>query len=179
MLDNLRFRLMALEFRLRDLLEPPQRVLIRVGVRQGMTVLDFGCGTGGFSFAAARLVGREGRVVAVDIHPLAIQRVERAAGRRGLRHLQVLRADAMSRWPSGSVDIALLFDVLHEIDDRAAALAEIRRVLKPDGVLAAKDHCIKGAALVESVSGGGLFRLLDEGGLPLRFAPAKAGVTRP
>ena len=42
---------------LRDLFRTPRWVLIEAGVRAGMTVLDFGCGPGGFSLAAAKLVG--------------------------------------------------------------------------------------------------------------------------
>jgi len=87
-LSNLGFRLMALEYRLRDLLRPPDWILRQVGVRPGMDVLDLGCGPGSFSLAAAGLVGPEGSVYAVDIHPLAIRRVGRAANRLGVSHLE-------------------------------------------------------------------------------------------
>jgi len=169
---------MAFEYRLRDFHRPPDCALLQAGVGSGMSVLDFGCGPGGFSLAAARLVGPRGRVVAVDIHPLAIRRVERAARRRGLGHLQVIHGDAMPYVPSGSVDVALLFDVLHEIEDPATTLAEIRRVLKQDGVLSVTDHCMKGAVLVQSVTGDGWFRLISEGEAPLRFAPTKLSVMK-
>ena len=178
MLSSLRFRLMAFEYRLRDFHRPPDCALLQVGVGSGMSVLDFGCGPGGFSLAAARLVGPRGRVVAVDIHPLAIRRVERAARRRGLGHLQVIHGDAMPQVPSGSVDVTLLFDVLHEIEDPATTLAEIRRVLKQDGVLSVTDHCMKGVALVQSVTGDGWFRLISEGETPLRFEPTKLSVVK-
>jgi ubiquinone/menaquinone biosynthesis C-methylase UbiE len=143
-----------------------------------MSVLDFGCGPGGFSLAAARLVGPRGRVIAVDIHPLAIRRLERAVRRRGLGHLQVIHGDAMPQVPSGSVDVTLLFDVLHEIEDPATTLAEIRRVLKQDGVLSVTDHCMKGDALVQSVTGNGWFRLISEGETPLRFELTKLSVVK-
>lgn len=81
--SNLSFRLMALEYRLRDRRQPPLKTLDEVGVKQGMAVLDFGCGPGEFSLAAAELVGSAGTVYALDIHPLAIKSVKRAV----LHHL--------------------------------------------------------------------------------------------
>jgi len=60
--SNLGFRLMSLMFCVRDWLRPPTRILQESGVRPGMAVLDFGCGRGGFSLAAASLVGPEGHV---------------------------------------------------------------------------------------------------------------------
>jgi ubiquinone/menaquinone biosynthesis C-methylase UbiE len=176
--SNLGFRLMAFEYRLRDFHRPPDCALLQAGVGPGMSVLDFGCGPGGFSLAAARLVGPRGRVVAVDIHPLALRGLERAARRRGLGHLQVIHGDAMPQVPSGSVDVALLFDVLHEVEEPAMTLAEIRRVLKQDGTLCVADHCTKGAVLLEAVAAGGLFRLINDNETPLRFAPTKLSVMK-
>ena len=85
MQSDFSFRVMSLEFRLRDFFRPPERILREAGIRNGMTVLDFGCGPGGFSLAAAKLVGPDGRVYAVDNHPLA--RDNRSESRRpaGLR----------------------------------------------------------------------------------------------
>jgi predicted methyltransferase len=56
------YRMELIVIRLRDLVRSPTKVLMEAGVRPGMVVLDFGCGPGGFSLAAARLVGKEGRV---------------------------------------------------------------------------------------------------------------------
>lgn len=173
MLSNLGFRLMVLEYRLRDLLRPPDWILRQVGVRPGMAVLDFGCGPGSFSLAAAGLVGPEGRVYAVDIHPLAIRWVERAANRLGVSHLQTIQADELPRVPDGSVDITLLFDVLHEIRDPGPTLVEIRRLLKQDGVLAVTDHHLEEASLLHTVTDDGLFRRVPCSKGALRFEPAK------
>ena len=138
-----------------------------------MAVLDFGCGPGSFSLAAAGQVGPEGRVYAVDIHPLAIRQVRRAAKRLGLSQLQIIRADELPRVPDGSVDIALLFDVLHEIREPGPTLAEIRRLLRQDGVLAVTDHHLKEASLLHTVTGDSLFRLVPGGRGALRFELTK------
>ena len=164
---------MALEYRLRDLVRPPDLILRQGGVRPGMAVLDFGCGPGSFSLAAAGLVGPEGHVYAVDIHPLAIRWMERAANRLGLGHLQIIHADELPRVPDASVDIALLFDVLHEAREPGPTLAEIRRVLKQSGVLSVTDHHLEEASLLHTVTGDGLFRLIPGGKGTFRFEPAK------
>jgi ubiquinone/menaquinone biosynthesis C-methylase UbiE len=171
--SNFAFRLMSLEFRLRDLLRPPTRILRGIGVRPGMTVLDFGCGPGGFSLAAAQLVGPGGRVFAVDIHPLAIQSVQRAASRRGISNIETIFTGGLANVPEASIDVALLYDVLHEIPEPALTLAEIRRVLKPDGVLSVSDHHLQKDAIVAAVTDGSLFRSSGCDRWTLRFEPAK------
>jgi precorrin-6B methylase 2 len=88
--SNLAFHLMSMEFHLRDWLRPPIKILQEASVHSGMTVLDFGCGPGGFSLAAARLVGPEGRVYAMDIHPLAVKSVQRAADKQGFNNIQTV-----------------------------------------------------------------------------------------
>jgi len=170
---DLSFRLMTLEYRLRDLGRPPERMLREIGLRCGMTALDFGCGPGSFSLAAARLVGPTGHVVAVDIQPLAIRRLRRAAARRGFNHLQVIHRDDLQGVPSESADVALLLDVLHEMDEPDAALAEVGRVLKQGGILCARDHCMKRAGLLQSLTENGQFRLAGESGELLRFELAE------
>ncbi|HOZ21239.1 MAG TPA: hypothetical protein PLO28_05620 [bacterium] len=58
MQSNLNFRLMAIEFWLRDRLTPPAGILKRAGIATGMKVLDFGCGPGGFAVGETLLFAR-------------------------------------------------------------------------------------------------------------------------
>ena len=68
---------------LRKLLENPNKILGQF-VREGMTVLEPGCGMGYFTLPLARLVGPEGRVVAVEIQPKMLSALERRARKAGL-----------------------------------------------------------------------------------------------
>jgi cyclopropane fatty-acyl-phospholipid synthase-like methyltransferase len=86
---NISFRMMALQFHLRDISEPPERILAEIGIMQGMTVLDFGCGPGSFSLAAARLTGHMGKVYAMDIDVHAINCVDKAAKHHGVENIQM------------------------------------------------------------------------------------------
>jgi len=148
-ISHLWFRLMALEYRMRSRPTEVSARLEEAGVRAGMTVLDYGCGPGRYSIPAARLVGNRGTVHAVDVHPLALRITGKLARAAGLSNLRFTLTDGPTGVPSKSVDIVLLYDALHDVEDKPAALAEIRRVLKPGGTLSYRDHTLNGAALAE------------------------------
>jgi ubiquinone/menaquinone biosynthesis C-methylase UbiE len=155
------YRLELWVIRLRDLLRPPGPILVEAGVREGMTILDFGCGPGGFSLAAARIVGPKGRVFAFDIQPRALEFVLRKARRLGLGNVEALHGSRLADVSAASVDMALLYDVLHGnpgSEWTGATLAAIHRVLKPAGFLSVRDHHLDKASLVSLVTGGSLFR---------------------
>jgi ubiquinone/menaquinone biosynthesis C-methylase UbiE len=111
-------------------------VLDRVGIRPGERVLELGPGPGTFTVEATRRVGPEGRLVAVDIQPEMIAQVQKQVREAGLANVETQVSDAYHLpLDDESVDRAFLVTVLPEIPDRQRALAELRRVLKPDGVL--------------------------------------------
>lgn len=111
-------------------------VLDRVGIQPGERVLELGPGPGAFTVEAARRVGAEGRLIAVDIQPRMIAQVEKRVREARLTNVETHVADAYHLpLEDGSVDRAFLVTVLPEIPDQARALAELRRVLKPDGLL--------------------------------------------
>jgi len=176
--DDLDFRLMSLWFRLRDWLRPPIRILQDVGVQYGMTVLDFGCGPGGFSLAAARLTGPEGLVYAVDMHPLAIKSVQRAADKGGFKNIRTVAGEGLADMQEGSVDIALLYDVLHDLTEPHLILLKIHRLLKPNALLSISDHHMKEALVVSVITSGGLFLFSGSNRGTFRFVKTGAsGVT--
>ena len=111
-------------------------ILDRVGIRPRERVLELGPGPGAFTVDAARRVGPEGRLVVVDIQPEMIAQVERRVRAVGLANVETNVASAYHLpLDDASVDRAFLITVLPEIPDQARALAELRRVLKPGGVL--------------------------------------------
>lgn len=111
-------------------------VLDRVGIRPGEHVLELGPGPGAFTLDAAHQVGAEGRLIAIDIQPKMIAQVERRVQKAGLTNVETHVASAHALpVEDGSVDRAFLITVLPEIPDPGRALAELHRVLRPDGVL--------------------------------------------
>ena len=111
-------------------------VLDRVGIQPGERVLELGPGPGAFTVDAARRVGPQGRLIAVDIQPEMIVRVEQRVREAGLANVETHVGSAYELpLESESVDRAFLVTVLPEVPDQARALAELRRVIRPGGAL--------------------------------------------
>lgn len=111
-------------------------VLDRVGIRAGECILELGPGPGLFTVDAARRVGGEGRLIAVDIQVKMIAQVERRIQQAGLANVETHVAGAYELpVANASLDRAFLVTVLPEIPDQRRALGELHRTLKPGGVL--------------------------------------------
>jgi ubiquinone/menaquinone biosynthesis C-methylase UbiE len=167
--SNLSFRLMTMEFRFRDWLRPPVKILQAAGLKRGMQVVDFGCGPGGFSVAAAKLVGPQGRVYAFDIHPLALKAILYAAKRQKTGNLQAVFGTCLETVPEGKIDIVLLYDILHGLPDQGLILQDLSRRLKPEGILSVSDHHLKTDQIISVVSNSGLFRYSGSSHWSLQF----------
>jgi ubiquinone/menaquinone biosynthesis C-methylase UbiE len=157
------FRLMSLIFKVRDLLRPRRDILREAEIGPGFRVLDYGCGPGSYTFLAADLVGPTGSVYALDIHPLAVERVRKAASKRGLENVRTILSDSATGLENGSVDVALMYDVFHDLGDQRGVLQELHRVLRPEGTLSFSDHHMKDADIVSKVTKTGLFKLTRQG----------------
>ena len=117
------------------------RVLHRVGIQPGERVLELGPGPGAFTVEAARRTEPGGTLVAVDIQPKMIAAVERRVREAGQANVETHVASAYQLpLEDDSVDRAFLVTVLPEIPDIQRALLELRRVLKPDGVLSTTEE---------------------------------------
>ena len=79
------------------------------GVREGQTVLDFGCGSGYFTVAAAKTVGERGKVYALDIHPLAIETVKKKVAKESLSNVTTILSDRATGLSDESIDVVLLY----------------------------------------------------------------------
>ena len=133
--SNLDFSLMSLTYKFRDFCLPRMDILKEVGIEAGFHVLDYGCGPGSYVIPLAELVGESGKIYALDVHPLAIRAVQRIASRKRLTNVQTILSDCETGLPLDSVDVVLLYDILHDLDDPKGVLAELHRVLKPKGIL--------------------------------------------
>lgn len=119
----------------------PDLFLRELKVSAGWRVADFGCGPGYYLVPAARFVGREGRVVGIDIRTEAVDEARRRLERERLAdHADVFRADlaraGASGLPDGWAHLVILVGVLYQSDPRAL-LKEASRVVRPtDGRVA-------------------------------------------
>jgi ubiquinone/menaquinone biosynthesis C-methylase UbiE len=172
-MPNVAFNGMSLIFKVRDLVSPPRKSLEEAGLVLGDRVLDYGCGPGGYVADAAEMVGESGKVYALDIHPLAIERVRSIVAKKGLTNVETIRSDCRTGLPDGSLDVVLLYDIFHMLDNPQAVLAEMHRVLKPDGLLSFSDHHMHEDDIIAGVTGDRLFTLVEKGEKTYTFVPRR------
>ena len=122
-----------LDNRIRRWVQDPRKILGPY-VREGMTVLDIGCGPGFFSVEMAQLVGESGRVIAADLQEGMLERL-----RNKIQGTELEQRITLHQCPDGGigvsdkVDFVLAFYMVHEIPNQQEFLAEIQSILKPDG----------------------------------------------
>jgi SAM-dependent methyltransferase len=172
-MSNRSFKVMTLGYKLRDLRLSRKKVLAEVDIKPGFSVLDYGCGPGGYIRPLAELVGEWGKVYALDIHPLAVGRVERIASRKHLANVETILSDCETGLDSASLDVVLLYDVFHHLGDREGVLQELHRVLRPGGILSFSDHHMKERDIVAGVTADGLFRPVRRGRRTYTFSRNK------
>lgn len=161
---NFDFRFMSSGYKFRDFFLPRENTLAEVGIEPGFYILDYGCGPGSYTVVAARLVGESGKVYALDIHPLAIRRVQDLAGKKRLANIETILSDCATGLPDESIDVVLLYDILHKLSKPDEVLAELHRVLKPNGILSFNDHHLKEESeIMARITGKGLFGLSRKG----------------
>lgn len=119
---------------------PAERALELAGVRHGERVLDVGCGSGYFTIPLARRVGTGGHVHALDIQPPILEACREQVAASGLGNV-ILALSEESRFPlpDAAVDMVFASNLMHELEDPPAFLAEVRRVLAPGGRLCVID----------------------------------------
>jgi ubiquinone/menaquinone biosynthesis C-methylase UbiE len=122
----------------------PARTLALLGIRPGMRVLELGPGSGLFTLEAARLVGEHGQLVCVDLQLAMLRPLKQGIRAAALQNV-FLQAATAERLPlsDASFDLALVIAVLPMVRHKRQALDELRRVLKPDGLLAVSEEIIE------------------------------------
>jgi len=169
------FKAMSFFFRFRDFYQPRGKVLAEVKLETGFNILDYGCGPGSYTVAAAKVVGETGMVYALDIHPLAVKQVQKTAARKRLTNIETILSDCATGLPDESIDIVLLYDTFHKLSQPDKVLAELHRVLKPNGTLSFSDHHLKENEVISRITGEGLFKPLPKGKRVYNFARVHRG----
>ena len=127
-------------------------VLEKIKIKQGDYVADFGCGQFGyFTFPLAKLVGKEGKVYALDLLQKNLTAVEKEAKKNNLKNIQVVWADLEApegtKIPAESVNSVFLINTLYQAENPLKMLLEAKRILKKDGQLLIIDWQLTGSSL--------------------------------
>jgi ubiquinone/menaquinone biosynthesis C-methylase UbiE len=122
----------------RRLLENPEKILSPF-VREGMTVLEIGPGMGYFSLPLARMVGKNGRVICVDVQEKMLRSLQKRAAKAGLleRMTPILASEASFGVEGFAerIDLAFLHAVVHEVPDKGRLFEEVFRTMRPEGMV--------------------------------------------
>lgn len=114
--------------------EKPELVIEALKLKGGETVVDFGAGSGYYTFRLAKAVGPRGAVIAADIEPKMLEFIRQRAARENLTNVGLLTTtETDPRLPDNRIDLVLLVDVYHELSFPYEVMSKIRTALKPGG----------------------------------------------
>jgi ubiquinone/menaquinone biosynthesis C-methylase UbiE len=115
----------------------PDQILEALALQPEQTVADIGAGGGYFSLRFANVVGKEGRVFAVDTDPSFLEFIKSKAKEKGLDSVQtVLVTEDELRLPKRSLDLVFMRNVTHHLPNRVDYFRKLKDMLKPDGRIA-------------------------------------------
>jgi len=131
-------------------------------LRAGMRVLDVGCGPGSITLGLAAAVA-PGEVVGIDVQPSQVEKARALATQRGVTNVRFEASNVYELpFPDGSFDVAFANTVLQHLREPVRALAELRRVLRPGGIVGVRDRDSGGNLIApETPLLQQWFRLLD------------------
>jgi ubiquinone/menaquinone biosynthesis C-methylase UbiE len=122
-------------------------------IRPGDAVLDIGSGSGTDTLIAATLTGPSGKVYALDMTAAMREKLQRNVAAMKIEHVEIIAGNAEKlALPDASVDVVTSNGVLNLVPDKAAAFAEIARVLRPDGRLQISDIALRTPVSESSMS---------------------------
>ena len=130
-----------MELDLKEWLKEKGKVFLKnIGIKENQVILDYGCNVGHYTIPSAELVGKEGKIYAVDKDVELLNELMRTAKTKGLKNIipihdqsKELKIDLKNE----SIDAVLLYDVLHymNVAERKKIYNECYRVLKTDALL--------------------------------------------
>jgi len=125
----------GLDSRFRKLLQNPEKIL-KEHVKEGMTVMELGCGSGFFTTEIARQVGKSGKVIAVDLQEGMLDLVRnKIKGTDIENRIELHKCEEDRIGVSEKVDLVLAFIMVHEVADKRKLFKELQSILKLKGRL--------------------------------------------
>ncbi len=163
-MPNFLFRVMTVIMRLIDFLNNSSGKNFKtLNLKQGQVVVDYGCGPARYIENASKAVGTNGKVYAVDIHPLAIENVNTKIKQKQLKNVEAVLADGYSTsLKDKSIDVIYALDMFHMISSPLGLLREFHRILKDDGIAIIEDGHQKRSETLQKVNRTYLFRVVEE-----------------
>lgn len=117
----------------------PKKAVTHFHLNEGDAVADFGAGSGYFVRDLAAAVGPDGKVFACEIQKNLTEKIGELARQHNLDQVQVLWSDLEAvggtKLQDGALDAAIVVNTLFQVEDKSAAIREIKRTLRPGAKL--------------------------------------------
>lgn len=147
----------------------PDKLLKAAGLEPGLKVLEVGCGPGAFTVPAAEIVGKDGFIYTVDIHPLAIKRVKEKIADNGIENIKPVLTNASNTGLlDQEIDLVFIFGMPSISGGWTNVLSEIYRVLKTGGILSFEKSLRSENKLIRDIEKAG-FVFTERKGRILQF----------
>lgn len=129
----------------------------------GETVIDYGCGPARYIEFASNTVGAAGRVIAVDIHPLAITKVKEKIKKLNLSNVEAVLAEKYTTPLADEIaDRVYALDMFHMIEQPEYFLQELSRLAKEDGTIIIEDGHQPRASTIQKIEESGFLKIVEE-----------------
>ena len=149
-----------MESRLRYKYFGAEKILEASGIKEGMNVLEVGCGTGFFTINASKRLGNNGLLISMDMSSLSVEMVTKKVEKENLKNVNIIKGNALETGlEDSSLDEILIFGVIpapmlpmHQL------LLEMHRILKPNGIMSVWPP----SWVNHTINKSGLFKLLEK-----------------
>ena len=160
---NIAFRCMSFIFSIRDIFFPVDKKLEKFNIKEGFTIVDYGCGPGSYLKKASGLVGEKGKVFALDIHELAIKKIKKKSRKYNLKNVFPILVNGYTcELNDNTADIIYALDMFHMIKNPALFLKELNRLIKKDGFLIIEDGHQLRSKTKKKIESSGVWSIVEE-----------------
>ena len=163
-MPNIAFHIMTATMKLMDFLGKRSNKNFRtLDLKSGQTVIDYGCGPARYIQNASNAVGEYGKVIAVDIHPLAIKKIKAKIEKYKLTNVEAILAEGYrTSIVSETADVIYALDMFHMIEQPEKFLTELSRLLKRDGTIIIEDGHQSRSETVQKIEEAGVLKIIQQ-----------------
>ncbi len=163
-IPNVAFKAMTLIMKLMDVFGQYSRKNFEtLGLKPGQTVIDYGCGPARYIEFASKVVGKSGKVIAVDVHPLAIVKVKGKIIKENLSNVEAILAEKYTTPINDEIaDIVYALDMFHMIEQPNEFLKELSRLVKIEGTIIIEDGHQPRTDTIQKIEKSGLLKIVQE-----------------
>ena len=164
LIPNIAYRMMSFVMSLVDLFRNfSNKNFDTLDLKYGQTVIDYGCGPARYIENASKAVGKLGKVVAVDIHPLAIKNVKTKIEKLQLKNVEAILASGYATpLDSKIADVVYALDMFHMVNKPKELLIEFSRLIKENGIIIIEDGHQSRNETKQKIESSGILNIIEE-----------------